>query len=150
MTDVVLLDAGPLGMVSHPRASVDIVEWLARLVSSGIEVIIPEVADYEVRRELLRAGRKPGVERLDELRVGLGFVPITSDAMLRAAAFGADARRRGRATAGDQSLDADVILAGQAATLSRGEVVVASSNPKHIARFVPARHWWDMAVRKSS
>jgi predicted nucleic acid-binding protein len=150
MTDVVLLDAGPLGMVSHPRASVDIVEWLARLVSSGIEVMIPEVADYEVRRELLRAGRKRGVERLDELRVGLGFVPITSDAMLRAAACWADARRRGRATASDQSLDADVILAGQAATLGRGEVVVASSNPRHIARFVPSRHWRDIPVRKSS
>ncbi len=53
MTDVVLLDAGPLGMVSHPRASVDIVEWLARLVASGMQVLIPEVADYELRRELL-------------------------------------------------------------------------------------------------
>jgi hypothetical protein len=63
MVDVVLLDAGPLGMVSHPRASVDIVEWMARLVISGVQVLIPEVADYEVRRELLRAGRRRGVER---------------------------------------------------------------------------------------
>ena len=141
MTDAVLLDAGPLGMISHPRASGDIVEWLARLVASGVPVLIPEVADYEVRRELLRAGRGPGIQRLDELRVNLGFVPITSDAMLRAAAFWADARRRGRPTASDQSLDADAILAGQAATLNRGEIIVASSNPKHIARFVPARRW---------
>ncbi len=57
MTDVVLLDAGPLGMVSHPRASVDSVEWLASLVASGVRVMIPEIADYEVRRELLRVGR---------------------------------------------------------------------------------------------
>ncbi len=55
MTEVVLLDAGPLGMDSHPRASVAIVEWLARLVAAGIPVMIPEIADYEVRRELLRA-----------------------------------------------------------------------------------------------
>jgi predicted nucleic acid-binding protein len=148
MTDVVLLDAGPLGMISHPRASVDIVEWLARLVATGLPVLIPEVADYEVRRELLRAGRRRSIERLNELRVGLGFVPITSDAMLRAAEFWADARRRGRPTAGAQSLDADAILAGQAATLSRGEVVVASSNPRHIARFVPARRWQDIPTQR--
>ena len=35
----------------------------------------------------------------------------------------------------------DVILAGQAATLQGGTVVVASTNPRHLARFVPAHHW---------
>ena len=39
MTDVVLLDAGPLGMVSHPRASVEVVEWVAVLVAAGVQVI---------------------------------------------------------------------------------------------------------------
>jgi len=114
MTEAVLLDAVPLGMISHPRASGDIVEWLAMLVAAGVEVLIPEVADFEVRRELLRTGRGRGIERLDLLKASLGFVPITSDAMLRAAAFWADARRRGRPTASDQSLDADAVLAGQA------------------------------------
>jgi predicted nucleic acid-binding protein len=148
MTDAVLLDAGPLGMISHPRASGDIVEWLATLVAAGVEVLIPEVADYEVRRELLRTGRGRGIERLDILKVSLGFVPITSEAMLRAAAFWADARRRGRPTASDQSLDADAILAGQAATLNRSQVIVASSNPKHIARFVPAQRWQDIPTQR--
>jgi len=69
MTDAVLLDAGPLGMISHPRAGGDIVEWLATLVAAGVEVLIPEVADYEVRRELLRSGRGRGIERLDLLKV---------------------------------------------------------------------------------
>jgi predicted nucleic acid-binding protein len=141
MTEVVLLDAGPLGLISHPRAREEIVEWLARLVAAGVSVLIPEIADYEVRRELLRAGRTKGVERLDELKTSLGFVPITSEAMLQAASFWADARRHGRPTAGDASLDADVILAAPAATLSVRTVVVASGNPKHIARFVPAKHW---------
>jgi hypothetical protein len=36
--------------------------WLASLAYNGVEVVIPEiadyeVADYEVRRELLRAGK---------------------------------------------------------------------------------------------
>jgi predicted nucleic acid-binding protein len=112
-----------------------------------VEVLIPEVADYEVRRELLRAGRSRGIERLDLLRESLVFLPISSDAMLRAAAFWADTRRRGKPTASDHSLDADAILAGQAATLSRERVIVASSNPRHIARFVPAQRWQDISTR---
>ena len=146
MNDVVLLDAGPLGMISHPRASAEVVAWLARLVAAGVEVLVPEISDYEVRRELLRAGSLRGVERLDELKQRLGFVPITSAAMLQAAAFWADARRRGQPTASDDSLDADVILAAQAATLreTAKDVVVASTNPRHISRFVPAEHWQDV------
>jgi predicted nucleic acid-binding protein len=119
--------------------------WLARLLSSGVEVLIPEIADYEVRRELLRAGSIKGVQRLSELRTTLGFVLITSEAMLRAAKFWAEARRRGRPTAADHSLDADVILAAQAATLAAKSVIVAPTNPRHISRFVPAEHWEDIA-----
>ncbi len=104
-------------------------------------MLVPEITDYEVRRELLRAGRTKGVRRLDELKATLGFVPITSEAMLQAAAFWAEARRSGRPTARDESLDADVILAAQAATLTGKKVVIASSNPRHLARFVPADDW---------
>ena len=144
MSDVVLLDAGPLGMISHPRATVEIVTWLARLVALGVEVFIPEIADYEVRRELLRVGSTRGIVRLDELQTTLGFVPITSAAMRQASVFWADARRRGRPTADDLSLDADVILAAQAATLADKDVVIASTNPRHISRFVPAELWQDI------
>ena len=139
-----LLDAGPLGMISHPRATAEIVTWLARLLASGVEVMIPEIADYEVRRELLRVGSARGIERLNELKTALGFVPITPEAMLQAATFWADARRRGRPTADDLSLDADVILAAQAMTMSNKEVIIASTNPKHISRFVPAERWQDI------
>lgn len=144
MSDVVLLDAGPLGMVSHPRVSSEVAAWLALLVSGGTEVLIPEIADYEVRRELIRAGRTKGVERLNQLKTALGFVPITTVAMLRAAEFWAEARRRGRQTASDQSLDADVILAAQAATISGKDVVVASTNPRHLSRFTNAVFWHDI------
>jgi predicted nucleic acid-binding protein len=140
----VLLDAGPLGMVSHPRMSSDVAAWLALLVSGGVEVLIPEIADYEVRRELIRAGRTKGIDRLNQLKTTLGFVPITSIAMLRAAEFWAEARRRGRPTASDESLDADVILAAQAATITGKDVVIASTNPRHISRFTNAEHWQDV------
>lgn len=87
MAKVVLLDAGPLGMVSHPRPTSEIAAWLARLVVAGVTVLVPEIADYEVRRELLRAGRSKGVKRLDQLKVSLGYLPITTEAILRAAEF---------------------------------------------------------------
>ena len=146
MTDIVLLDAGPLGLISHPRPKSDIIVWLANLISANIDVLIPEIADYEVRRELLRAGRSKGIARLDLLKIRLGFVPITSETMLRAAHFWADARRRGLPTSSSESLDADVILAAQAATHSAKNIVVASSNPRHISRFVSAKYWQDITV----
>jgi predicted nucleic acid-binding protein len=128
-------------MISHPRPSRAIAAWLAELVAAGQTILVPEIADYEVRRELVRAGRSRGVTRLNQLKSALGYVPITTEAMLRAADFWADARRRGQPTATDESLDADVILAGQAATLATQDVMIASTNPKHLARFVAAEHW---------
>ena len=145
MADAVLLDAGPLGMISHPRPTSEIVAWLAELIAAGVEVFVPEIADYEVRRELLRARRTKGVKRLDQLKISLGYVPITTEAMLRAAEFWAEVRRRGHPTAHDKTLDADAILAGQAATWDRESVVVATTNPKHLARFVRANHWQEIA-----
>ena len=58
MSRTVLLDSGPLGMVTNPRRSpqsVACAQWLQELVLSGVQIIIPEIADYEVRRELVRA-----------------------------------------------------------------------------------------------
>jgi hypothetical protein len=38
MPDVVLLDAGPLGMASHPRPSAEILAWMSRLFAAGVEL----------------------------------------------------------------------------------------------------------------
>jgi hypothetical protein len=46
-------------------------------------VVIPEIADYEVRRELLRAGKDRGLGRLDALKAMLGYAPITMPVMLK-------------------------------------------------------------------
>jgi predicted nucleic acid-binding protein len=144
MFDIVVLDSGPLGMVSHPRPATEIATWLGQLVIAGVEVVVPEIADYEVRRELIRANRNRGIMRLDELKHELGYLPINTGVMLRAAELWAEARKRGRPTAGNESLDADVILAAQAETIRHGRVIVASTNPKHIRRFVAAEHWRDI------
>ena len=144
MTSAVVLDAGPLGMISHPRATAEIKAWLADLLGAGRTVYVPEIADYEVRRELLRVGHIKGLRRLDQLRLTLKYLPITTDAMLIAAEFWADARKRGLPTGHHHSLDADVILAAQAAVCPTKSVVIASTNPRHLARFIPAERWEDI------
>jgi predicted nucleic acid-binding protein len=147
---IVLLDAGPLGLVTHPRVEQnrEAALWLRGLLSAGVPVLVPEISDYEVRRELLRAGRTRGIDRLDRLAGDLGYLPLTTEAMRLAARFWADARKQGQPTASDESLDADVILAAQAAVLNEDTdegVVVATTNPRHLSRFVDARLWRDIA-----
>lgn len=115
-------------------------------MQAGENVIISEVADYEVRRELLRAGKTRSVDKLDDLKIWLLFLPINSPTMLRAAELWARARNLGRPTASDQSLDADVIVAAQASLLidDGDDVIVATTNPKHLSIFVPAARWQDI------
>jgi toxin FitB len=143
---VVLLDASPLGLLSHPKKHREIQDWLQRLLQSGLIVRIPEIADYEIRRELLRANKTMGIQRLDLLKTMLGYMPITTEAMLKASEFWAQARQQGQPTAHDQALDADVILAAQAAVIAEAgyDVVVATSNVKHISRFVSAQLWQEI------
>jgi hypothetical protein len=63
--------------------------------------------------------------------------------MLKAAEFWAEARRRGRPTADPKALDGDVILAAQAALVADEghEVIIATTNVKHLSQFVDAREW---------
>jgi hypothetical protein len=146
MSLIVLLDAGPLGMITNPKSSPEneaCKNWLASLAYNGVEVVIPEIADYEVRRELLRAGKVRGLGRLNALKGMLGYTPITTSVMLRAAEFWATARNVGRQSADDASLDADMILAAQAGALVRAgdETVIATTNVRHLALFASARIW---------
>ena len=112
--------------------------------TGGATVVVPEIADYEVRREPLRARRSAGIARLDALIAQVEYLAITTSAMRHAARFWAEARQQGRPTAADPALDGDVILAAQAATLDRDGVIVATTNARHLSRFVPAEFWPDI------
>lgn len=150
MARIVLLDTGPLGLVTHPNAATwnaRATGWLRDLLTAGVAVRVPEICDYELRRELLRAGKARSVRVLDRYKDTLGYLPLTTDAMLRAAAFWSTARQRGKPTAPDLALDGDAILAGQAAALAAGgedEVVIATTNVGHLSRFVPAEEWQEI------
>jgi predicted nucleic acid-binding protein len=143
MSRVVLVDAGPLGMLTHPRPNVEILRWLRRLRRAGAFAMVPEIADYEVRRELLRIDSKISLDRLDTLKATIGYVPITTATMLKAAEFWADARRNGRPTAPDLALDGDVILAAQAFEMaSQGhDAVIATTNVRHLEQYASAQKW---------
>lgn len=144
MSRVVFLDAGPIGLVTNPKLSPEstlCTRWLQAVIISDIRVIIPEIADYEVRRELLRANKVRGIARLDELANSLEYLPITTAAMRQAAMFWAQARQQGQPTAGDKTIDSDMILAAQATTLDVVDVVIATTNVGHLSRFAPADLW---------
>jgi len=108
---------------------------------SGVQVFVPEIADYEVRRELIRANKTQGIARLDIIKNTIGYIPITTPIMMKAAELWGEARRSGIPTADPKELDCDVILAAQA--LECGGII-ATENIGHLTRFVAAEHWCDI------
>ena len=147
ISDRLLLDTGILGRLCHPRIEQHrpFTEWLARRLERGgrAGVILPEIADYELRRKLLHLRLKQprsrtGLTRLDQLAEVLVYLPLSTSVLRRAAELWAQARASGLPTAGEAELDGDIILAAQAQ--SAGGAVV-TMNPRHLGRFVPVVDW---------
>lgn len=145
MSRVIVLDSGPLSLLCAPikkgGEAAACARWLAGLLTAGAQVVLPEIADYEVRRELLRAGKASSVARLDALAGSLKYIPLSTAAMRRAAELWAAVRQAGKPTAADPAIDGDAILAAQALTMGVPSVVVATTNVGHLSRFVAAEDW---------
>jgi predicted nucleic acid-binding protein len=149
VSSAVVLDSGPLGILVNPNhTAVPIAcrAWLAALQVAGRRVVLPEIADYEVRRELIRANRTAALRLLDVLVNQLEYLPLTTTAMRLAAELWAQARNAGLPTASGAALDGDCILAAQALTLGV-PAVVATANPAHLSRFILAQDWQTIAPR---
>lgn len=145
---IIVLDSGPLGQLCNPTRrgpSKDAWEWARAHAAEGNQLVVPEIADYEVRRELIRSGRAAAIERLDELCAGLGYSRLSTAIMHDAASLWAEARNRGFPTAHDAALDGDVLLAAQARRLAAAapaeSVIVATTNVAHLERLAEARLW---------
>lgn len=149
---IILLDSGPLGLVTNPKGgaeSQDCKAWLYALPDLGHVALLPEIIDYEHRRELILANLAEAVSRLDALKSSGAYLPVSEAAYLQAAEFWASARRQGLPTADRFALDADVILAAQAVTLDPADweqppgtpVLIATTNVGHLSRFADARLW---------
>jgi len=133
-----------MGFVTNPKQSIQGLacsQWVRAMLAAGNRIFVPEIADYEVRRELIRVNKLAGIAQLDQLARVTGYLPLTSAAMRQAAVFWAHARQQGRPTAGDKTIDCDVILAAQAATTNLRGVIIATTNVGHLSQFVPAELW---------
>lgn len=146
MSRIILLDSGPLGMLARSQPTPALKSWLRAILQGENRLAIPEIADYEVRRELLRARLQSSLNALNALQAELDYVHITTPIMREAASLWAEARQRGIATADRHALDGDVILAATARLLIEEghDVVVATTNVGHLSRFIPAQQWQDI------
>jgi predicted nucleic acid-binding protein len=121
-------------------------DWMLQMLADGrTAIILPYIADYEVRRKLLSLPHGgASVRRLDELvRPGglLVYVPINTRAMRTAARLWSEARRGGYPTADEKALDGDVIIAAQALEyVGDGDrLFIAIGNDSHLSRYVDKR-----------
>jgi predicted nucleic acid-binding protein len=152
MTRLLVLDASVVGAITNPKQTNAIVRdcqiWFRRSLASQAIFVLPEIADYEIRRELLRGKKINGLKKLDELKSAIYYYPIDSEIMLTAAQLWAESRQRGMPTADARELDGDVILAAQAIQLqAKGyEVTIVTTNVGHLAQFVTASHWQDLQI----
>ena len=145
---IIVLDSGPLFLITKrvglPEADA-CRAWTNALISAGHTIITPEIADYECRRELHLQPTDKALQRLEAFHAAAPgrFLPLTSDALRYAAQLWATARKSGVPTSDPLALDGDVILAGQVLTAGfpAGSVIVATTNVKHISRFLPADTW---------
>lgn len=152
MNRSIFLDTGPLGILTNPRrpaATVEMLRWAADHLRAGNRLLVPAIADFEVRRELMRMDRVSGIAALDTWN-GLPhdrYVVLTDTALRLAAHLWAQARKEGTPTADPKALDGYVLIAAQALDFQRihdldpADVVVATVNVGHLSRFVAAEHW---------
>ncbi len=83
---------------------------------------------------------------LDELAKCLEYLPITTALMRQSAQLWAQARQQGQPTAGDKTIDGDMILVAQAMTLAVPDIVIATTNVGHLSRFIAAELWQNIAL----
>ncbi|GAA6619013.1 type II toxin-antitoxin system VapC family toxin [Scytonema sp. NUACC26] len=149
---IVLLDSSPLGLITNPRKNSTAIKCrrlIQELVKNKILVAVPEIIDYELRRELILSG-SDGVERLDRLgELGLAYAPLTTEVMRKAAELWVWARKTGQPTAHKEKIDIDVILAAHSIVLSLEtgkHTIIATSDSDHKRYKVDAVKWEDLTV----
>src|SRR5206468_3145536 len=109
-------DSAPLSEICDPVSSPRVVAvslWATTQLAAGNRICVPEVIDYELRRELVRSGKKTSIHELDALKNRITYIPINTQAMILAADLWAQSRNLGTPTGDPKRLDIDVILSAQ-------------------------------------
>jgi len=108
-------------------------KWFERLLSKGARIIVSDICDYEVRRELIRIKSK-SVQELDNLRDLIEFQPVTFAVLEKAAELWAEARDLSQSNKIKDNIDVDCILAAQWCLLKEQnpgrKVIIATKNIK--------------------
>lgn len=138
-----LLDSGPLGQIAHPNRNPEVAQWYRQALMHNVRLYVPEIADYETRRNFMLEDLSAALIRLDGLQNVLTYLPLDTRTIRTAARLWAEVRKEGRPTAHPMALDGDVILAAQA--LAVGGIVV-TDNAGHLARFVETRTWREIIL----
>jgi predicted nucleic acid-binding protein len=119
--------------------------WAKARMTAGVRLLVPEIIHYEIRRELLRLGKTQTLGALEAFVRAESdrFLSLTSSDLRLAAELWSEARRRGTPTADARALYIDVILAAQVRNLGipTPQVVVATSNVRHLSQFIPCEPW---------
>ncbi len=119
-----------------------IADWISQCLLNGSRIVVPAIVYYELKRELLRAKKTFGIGRLDAfVNAAPGrYLPLSDEALRLAAELWARSRQEGRPTAEAKALDIDVLIAAQALSL-KDDVIIVTTNPKHLSQFIAAKHW---------
>jgi predicted nucleic acid-binding protein len=137
-----LLDTSVVGQICHSRKHQDVRWWFASAVGEH-DFLLSEVADYELRRELIRIRAAHSLARLDDLARELRYIPVTTATWRSAANHWAWLRRTGKATASEHALDGDVLIAAQAIA---EDATLVTTNPGHFSAIVKAIEWRELAA----
>jgi predicted nucleic acid-binding protein len=149
MSLLLLPDSNILGKILRPDLDQNkpVAEAISRLQEDPqIQIHIPEIIDYELRRKLLhlrhrrhqaRKWAREALFELDEL-VSAGYIPLNTETMRLAASIWAQTRAKGQLRAPEDGLDIDVILAAQA-WQSGGKII--TTNEKHFRDIADVFDW---------
>jgi len=150
----IVLDTTPLGLLTQKKGITEADTcraWAAGLTQFGCRFFVPEIADYELRREFVRQGNLGAVTRRDVFNAGVNgaYLPLTTAEVQRAAALWARVRNQGKTTAPPDALDGDALIAAQAELLDPAAfglfgIVVATANAGHLSVLTQAVLWSDI------
>lgn len=149
---IIFIDTGVLGLIVSPNDKQEVrncQNWLYQLIARGIYVVSSEICDYELRRSLIlesfTTDNKLSLDNLNAITSLIDLLPVSTAVLHQAAELWAQARRQGTPTADAKNIDADMIIASSCQLLQAQypgqDLIVATTNVKHINQFIAARRW---------
>jgi predicted nucleic acid-binding protein len=156
---IILLDSNILGLICNDNNSFDEArqcqQWFYSSFTRGGRLITSDISNYEVMRGLISSSIDsgkivPGIKSLESLKTDgfLEFLPVSTEAFDLAADLWARASTSGQTTRDEKDIDFDIIISAQYLLLKDEfpgqEVIVTTTNLKHLSIFCEAAHWRDI------